>query len=172
MRKLALLSVFCLLILSAQCFAFEGQSREPNNVLIMSGQTIFAGGTSTFIIDLKDDNYYPILIGEPFSLQFSGVSCAGVDSTGKMLVLTGATINAAYRMSNRIPSGVTAIGLLTGSKQITSKLESTDIVTDLAHDSGNTEYTYDFFPQKARYLIIDITSGATDTITSVYIDLD
>lgn len=51
MRKLALLSVFCLLILSAQCFAFEGQSREPNNVLIMSGQTIFAGGVTELQVD-------------------------------------------------------------------------------------------------------------------------
>ena len=146
---------------------YAGETRSKNTIKIMSGQTIVAGGTSTYMIDLKDNRYYPILLGEPFSLQFSGVSCAAGSAT------PAAKINAAYRMSNHFPSGDTVTpGLFTGAAKITSKLESTNIVTNLAHDSGNTEYTYDFFPQKGRYLIIDISAGAVPMITSVYIDLD
>ena len=153
---------------------YAGDTRSKNTVRIMSGVSILASGTSTFMIDLKDDRYYPILSAEPFSLQFSGLTCAWVDpATQKTQSLSGATINAAFRMSNHFPSGSTVTpGLFTGAAVITSKLESTNIVTDLAYDSGNTEYTYDFFPQKGRYLIIDITAGATDMVTSAYTDLD
>ena len=46
-------------------------NRHENSIRIMSGQTIIASGTSTFIIDLRSFRYYPIVEGD-FSLQFKG----------------------------------------------------------------------------------------------------
>lgn len=171
MKKLSLI-IFILLISCSIAFAQQpDQKRSRNTIRVLSGQTIFASGTSTYIIDLKNPAYWPIMYGN-FSLQFDGVTCAWTTG-GVALALSGATINAAYRQSNRIPDGSNVIkGILTGSSVIASKLESVNIVTNLAHDSGNTEYVYEFFPEKCRYLIIDVTAGATDMNTTVYIDMD
>ena len=121
MKKVIFLSALFLFVSFSLCFAYTDKPREPNTVVIMSGQTIAAGGTSTYVIDLKDDNYYPILIGEPFSLQFGGVTCAWVVGSS-VSPMGGATINASFRVSNRMPSGNHTIvkGLLTGTTKITS----------------------------------------------------
>ena len=166
MKKLSLI-ILSLLISCSTVFAQQpDQKRSRNNIQIMSGNTIVGSGTSTYIIDLKNPVYWPIVYGS-FSLQFSGVSCAAGSAT------PGATIGVAYRQSNVLPSGVGVDkGLLTGTSEITSKLESINIVTGLAHDTGNTEYVYEFFPEKCRYLIIDVTAGAIPMIATIYIDMD
>ena len=177
MKKLSFSVCLLVLLLPALVLAEfgEGASMADNNIPIMSGQTIAASGTCTFIIDLRNPAYYPITEGD-FSLQFAGVTSAWVTSAGAVSPMGGATINAAYRMSNRMPSGTVGIGtgLLTGTSVITSNLESINIVTDLPIDTGDTEYVSSFWPvKKFRYLIIDITSGVTPTISDdIWIELN
>lgn len=173
MKKLSLYAIIALFCFANVAFAESIQKRSRNTIKIMSGVTIAASGTSTYIIDLKNPAYWPIVYGA-FSLQFSGVTCGYEDpATGKTGSLSGATINVAYRQSNRLPSGTNVIkGMLTGTSEVTSNLESINIVTDLAYDSGNTEYVYEFFPEKCRYLVMDVTAGATTMVTTVYIDMD
>ena len=81
MKKFSFFICFFMLLLSTHAFAEfgEGASRADNSIQIMSGQTIIASGTSTFIIDLKNAAFWPILEGE-FSLQFRGVTSAWVES--------------------------------------------------------------------------------------------
>lgn len=143
---------------------------KDNNIKILSGVTINgAGGTSTFIVDLRD---HCITTGD-FSVQFSGVTCGWEDpATGEVIRLSGATINAYYRMSNHMPSGASVFkGLNPHDVSITSALEQVTIVSDLNSQSGNTEYIYDFFPDVCRILVIDITAGATTMVTDVWLDM-
>jgi len=144
---------------------------SDNNFKILSGVTIDASGTSTYIIDLAD---HCIKTGD-FSIQFSGTTCGWEDpATGRSIKLTGATVFAGYRMSNYIgpPSGASVFkGLNPHDSGITITLESLSIVSDMAVDTGNTDYVYDFFPEPCRYLIIDISAGATRIVTDVWLNM-
>jgi len=172
MKRYRLIALLILLFAIPSYAAEIVPERSANTVPIMKSQVILANGTSTFVVDLQAQQFYPILEGD-FSLQFSGVTC-------RYATLTGATINAAYRVTHHTPSGVSLenstgqfiTGLLSGISRITSRLESVDIVTDLAHDSGDTEYCYSFWPEKCRYMIADVTAGATDVVTDVYLNMD
>jgi len=140
---------------------------KDNNIKILSGNTIEPGGTSTFIVDLTN---YCIVTGD-FSIQFSGVTCAWVVN-GSVSPMGGATVFAAYRMSNHMPSGSSVYrGLNPHDVSFTDILESISIVSDMAFDTGNTQYIYDFFPEPCRYLILDFSAGATPMKTDVWLNM-
>lgn len=145
----------------------HGQSQvEPasNVIKIMSGNTVSASGTSTFIIDLnsKEFGYRPT--GD-FSLQFKGFVAESP--------LGGATVSAAWRGCNVLPTGVTMTGLLPNRIIPTSKMASTAIVNGLNVVTGNTEYAYGFFTvDTVRYILVDITSGLSNLGISAYVKVD
>jgi len=164
MKKCRLL-VLVLLVLLVPGVSFAASAcLKPIN--IFSGVTILKGGTSTYVVNVSKCN--PPLRGN-YTFQFSSVTPVGAGEE----TVSGATINLAYRISNRLPSGTgVGVGLLTGVSVITSNLEGADIVTGLAHDSGNTEYTYGFWPtDNPGYVILDATAGVTDMIISGKMDM-
>lgn len=140
---------------------------SDNNIKILSGNTITASGTCTYIIDLAD---YCIKTGD-FSIQFSGVTCAW-EVGSSVSPMAGATIFASYRMSNHMPSGSSVVkGLNPHDVVISNTLESLSIVSNMAFDTGNTDYVYDFFPEPCRYILIDVSSGATPMITDLWLNM-
>ena len=140
---------------------------HDNNIKIMSGVTIQDSGTSTYIVDLRD---FCIKTGD-FSIQFQNLTSAW-EYNSAVSGCGGVTINAYYRMSNHIPSGSSVYrGLNPHDVAIADTLETVTIVSGLVHDTGNTQYIYDFFPDVCRYLIIDITSGASPLKTDVWLDM-
>lgn len=135
---------------------------KDNNIKILSGVTIVASGTSTYIVDLRDH----CIVSGDFSIQFSGLTCAAGAYNA------GADINAYYRVSNHIPSGLSIYrGLLPHDSEITDNFEQVTIVSALAFDSGNSQYIYDFFPDVCRFLIIDITAGVVSMNTDVWLEM-
>ncbi len=160
-RFFNILSILLILLIPSVLFAQEVKEQPP--MRIMSGQTIIAGGTSTFMINLRNPGYNFPVKGD-FSIQFANMSTA----------TSGATVNAAYRISNVFPEATGGIsegfeGILTGSSEITSSLESVDILSDVSVTSGNTDYLWGFWPVDiTRILIIDITAGGYNITTDVY----
>lgn len=142
-----------MLLLGTVAFAQQKADPAKNVILILSGVTLAANGTSTYIIDTNSGIFGNRPTGE-FGLQFSGVSPVGP-------VTAGATINAAWRGSQKMPSGVSVYeGLLPPNASVTTILPSTAIVSNMNVVTGNTEYVYGFFTIDAtRYILVDITAG-------------
>ena len=90
--------------------------------------------------------------------------------------LSGATIDSVnYRMANFITSDTVPYGysgLLSGTSTVQGPLETVTVIDNLDITSGNSLYIYEFFPQKARYLIVDVTSGSTDIKATLWLDMD
>jgi len=168
MKKLNLF-ILCLIFICPLAYAdnWSGGGELPTPIL--SGHTVYASGTCSFIIDLK---YYKIKEGD-FSIQLSGVTCGWEDpATGIIQYLSGNTINARCWSTNDLGSGVTHTGLMMGTDYIIDNLEGVTPFYNLNIQSGLTRYIYDFFPDKARYLILDVIAGATSVVTSVFFDGD
>lgn len=164
-RLFSAVALACWLVCGA-AYGWE-QSNDPtaNIVTIMSGTTLVASGTSTYIIDTLSQQFGYRPTGS-FSLQFKGFS-VGPSPAG------GATISAAWRGTNTLPTGVTQTGLLPTYQTPTSKLESTSIVSAMNILSGNTEYSYWFFwVTPYRYVLVDITSGVSATGVTAYVKVD
>jgi len=144
--------------MASLCFA-EGEPQD-NVICIMTGTTVLASGTSTYIIDLNNPMFGYRPLGD-FSLQFKGFTH---DAVG------GATVNAAWRGCNYLPVGVRSTGLLNGAQTPQGKMASTTIVSNMNVENGNTEYVYGFFYiDPVRYMLIDITAGVSNLGVSAYV---
>ena len=175
MKKIAVFFILFFLVVSPTVWAGGKTSR----VLIASGQTVHGiGGASVYILDLHSPAYESVIEGD-FSAGFSGVTPAFIPSgTTEALVLSGATINVQFAEIFHLNLGVNraavSAGVLLDGSVVAAKLNWQNIpnMTNLAHDSGNTDYTYDFQPIKSPYLGIRIVSGATSMAYTLYSDMD
>jgi len=163
MKRLIIPIILALLLVVTSMPAFGEE--DPRPIYILHNQKVCAGGTSTFVIDLKEKNKQHV---EYQSLQFLS------NTTPYWTALSGATVNAAARITHVLPSNIASgfRGLLSGVSPVNDNFRSTSIVSGLAHDSGNSRYVYDWSVKNTRYELIDITAGVTDMYVTVVVNLD
>ena len=175
MKKIAIF--FILFLLIAVGLAQAGG--KTNRVLISSGQTVHgAGGASVYIVDLHSPAHEAVMEGD-FSAGFSGITNAWFKGgTTEVVVLSGATINVQFAEIFHLNLGVAraavAAEVLLDNSTVAAKLNWQNIpnMTNLAHDSGNTDYAYNFQPIKSPYLGLRIVSGVTSMAYTLYLDMD
>ncbi len=175
MKKIAVFFILFLLVTAG----FAQAGGKTSRVLISSGATVHGiGGASIYIVDLHSPAHEAVMEGD-FAAGFSGVTCAyqntGVTDTQ---VASGATINVQFAEIFHLNLGVAraavAAGVLLDGSTVAAKLNWQNIsnMTNLAHDSGNTDYAYDFQPIKSPYLGLRIVSGVTSMAYTLYLDMD
>ena len=175
MRKIAVFFILSLLVAGLGSAQAGGKT---NRVIIASGQTVHGiGGSSVYIVDLHSPAHEAVVEGD-CAAGFSGVTCGYEQSGGTVFALSGATINVQFAEIFHLNLGVNRAAvlaevLLDGSV-VAAKLNWQNIsnMTNLAHDSGNTDYAYDFQPIKSPYLGLRVTSGATSMAYTLYLDMD
>lgn len=172
MKKFSLFILFLLIIFISVPVSAK---RISNWIELSSGISITGiGGASVYIVDLRSPAYDPVTRGD-FGVQLAGVTCA-YTSNGSTLSSSGATINAHFAEINHLNIGTASAAVAAGAwvdaNTIASKLNWQAIFTNLAYDSGNTEYGYGFDPEKLRYIALRFTTGVTDMYIKIYLDMD
>lgn len=133
-------------------------------------------GGSVFFVDTHSGAYGPLENGN-FSFQFTpetGITCGHTDDSGvSTLAVSGASATVYYVSLDELPSGVNAgKAISTADVPGWSNMDWKNLVSGIAHDTGNSTYVYDFFPKKARYVGIRFETGVTDMYFDPVLDMD